>query len=125
MSQRVVIMLFDGFQLLDLAGPADVFSAAGLLDPSADYRVEVTAVEAGAVRSLSGVTVVVETPLRSVKGPIDTLLVVGGLPSRTAVADTRHWFRRYAGSPGSQIVSDPSARARCCWPRPACWRDGG
>lgn len=51
MSQRVVIVLFDGFQLLDLAGPVDVFSAAGLLNPSADYRVEVTAVQAGAVRS--------------------------------------------------------------------------
>jgi transcriptional regulator GlxA family with amidase domain len=103
MSQRVVIMLFDGFQLLDLAGPADVFSAAGLLNPSADYGVEVTAVQAGAVRSLSGVTVVVETPLRSVKGPIDTLLVVGGLPSRTAVADTAALVpevRRLAGESG-------------------------
>ncbi|GAA4182903.1 GlxA family transcriptional regulator [Streptosporangium oxazolinicum] len=103
MSQRVVIILFDGFQLLDLAGPADVFSAAGLLDPGADYRVEVTAVQAGAVRSLSGVTVVVETPLRSVEGPIDTLLVVGGLPARTAVADTAALVpevRRLAGESG-------------------------
>jgi transcriptional regulator GlxA family with amidase domain len=65
--------------------------------------VEVTAVQAGAVRSLSGVTVVVETPLRSVKGPIDTLLVVGGLPSRTAVADTAALVpevRRLAGESG-------------------------
>lgn len=91
MSQRVVIVLFDGFQLLDLAGPADVFPAAGLPDPSAGYRVEVTAVRAGAVRSLSGVTVAVETPVRSVKGPIDTLLsgkiiTSGGVPAGVDMA---------------------------------------
>ena len=85
---RVVIVVFDGFQLLDLAGPTDVFSAACLLDPGASYEVEVTAVRAGTVRSLSGVTVTVEMPLRAVAGPIDTLLVVGGLPTRMAVADT-------------------------------------
>ncbi|MFC4529893.1 GlxA family transcriptional regulator [Sphaerisporangium dianthi] len=88
MSHRVVMVLFDDFQLLDLAGPADVFSAAGLLDANADYRVEVTAVRAGAVRSLSGVTVTAGSPLRSVEGPIDTLLVVGGLPARMVSAET-------------------------------------
>jgi transcriptional regulator GlxA family with amidase domain len=84
---RVVIVLFDGFQLLDLAGPADVFSAAGLLDPGAHYAVEVTAVRAGTVRSLCGVSVAVETPLQAIAGPIGTLLVVGGLPARIASAD--------------------------------------
>ncbi|MDP9847255.1 GlxA family transcriptional regulator [Streptosporangium lutulentum] len=88
MSQRVVMVLFDGFQLLDLAGPADVFSSAGLLSPAAGYQVETTALREGAVRSSSGVTVVVETPLREVKGPIDTLLVVGGLPTHMDIADT-------------------------------------
>ncbi|GII53586.1 transcriptional regulator [Planotetraspora thailandica] len=100
MPHRVVIVLFDNFQLLDLAGPADVFSAAGLLDPNADYRVEVTAVRPEAVRSLSGVTVTAEAPLRSVKGPIDTLLVVGGLPGHMVVAETAALvpeIRRLAG----------------------------
>ncbi|MEU4830676.1 DJ-1/PfpI family protein [Streptosporangium sp. NPDC023615] len=81
MPHRVVVVLFDGFQLLDLAGPADVFSAAGLLDPASAYRVETTAVRAGAVRSLSGVVVSADTALPDVKGPIGTLLVVGGLPA--------------------------------------------
>ncbi|MFC7645821.1 hypothetical protein ACFQX6_38270 [Streptosporangium lutulentum] len=81
---------------------------------------ETTALREGAVRSSSGVTVVVETPLREVKGPIDTLLVVGGLPTHMDIADTAALTPEVRGSPGSRPVSDPSARARCCWPRRAC-----
>ena len=86
--QRVVIMLFDGFQLLEPPGPADVFSAAGRLDLSADHRVEVTGCRGGGrALPVRRHRAVLRAPLRSVKGPIDTLLVVGGDPSRTAVAD--------------------------------------
>ncbi|MGC5009356.1 GlxA family transcriptional regulator [Streptosporangium sp. DT93] len=100
MSHRVVIVLFDGFQLLDLAGPADVFSAAGLLDPAAAYRVETTAIQAGAVRSLSGVVVSAGTALPDVRGPIGTLLVAGGLPTGAVMDGTAALIpeiRRLAG----------------------------
>lgn len=103
MPHRVVIVVFDGFQLLDLAGPADVFSAAGLLDPAAAYRVETTALRAGAVRSLSGVTVCAGTPLADVRGPIGTLLVAGGLPDPAGMGDTAALIpeiRRLAGEAG-------------------------
>ena len=33
MHRRVVIVVFDGFQLFDLAGPADVFATASLFAP--------------------------------------------------------------------------------------------
>ncbi|WP_327085744.1 GlxA family transcriptional regulator [Nonomuraea sp. NBC_01738] len=75
MNRRIVIVLFEGFQLLDMAGPADVFAAAG---PSSGYRVEVTAVRAGAVTAQNGLAVVVDRPLAEIDGPIDTLMVVGG-----------------------------------------------
>ncbi|MFS1304063.1 GlxA family transcriptional regulator [Streptosporangium longisporum] len=100
MPHRVVIVVFDGFQLLDLAGPADVFSAAGLLDADAAYRVETAALQAGAVRSLSGVTVHAGTPLRDVRGPIGTLLVAGGLPTPAGLDGTAALvpeIRRLAG----------------------------
>ncbi|MGI8334794.1 GlxA family transcriptional regulator [Actinomadura scrupuli] len=87
-AHRVVIVLFDGFQLLDLAGPADVFSAAGRIDRDARYDVQLTAVQAGTVASLCGVTVNVETPLRAVAGPIGTLLVVGGIATLKGDVDT-------------------------------------
>lgn len=78
MHRRVVIVVFPGFQLLDLAGPADVFSTADLLVPGGAYRVEVVAARAGSVRSQSGVMVTAGA-LGEVAGPIDTLLVAGGL----------------------------------------------
>jgi transcriptional regulator GlxA family with amidase domain len=81
MHRRVVLVVFDGFQLLDLAGPADVFAVAGLLARGEGYRVEVAAARAGTVRAQNGVEVTAQTALCDVGGPIDTLLVVGGLPA--------------------------------------------
>ncbi|MGW4352397.1 GlxA family transcriptional regulator [Nocardia sp. NPDC004582] len=77
---RVVLMVvFDGFQLTDLAGPADVFTAAGLLGDGPGYRVELAAAQAGPVRSSCGIEVTAPHGLDTWTGPLDLLLVVGGL----------------------------------------------
>lgn len=73
-----MIVVFPGFQLLDMAGPADVFSTADLFARGQGYRVEVAAVPAGAVSAQNGITVVAGA-LGEVTGAIDTLLVAGGL----------------------------------------------
>ncbi|NUR85054.1 MAG: GlxA family transcriptional regulator [Nonomuraea sp.] len=78
MQRRVVIVVFPGFQLLDLAGPADVFSTADLIARGRGYRVEVAAVRAGAVPAHNGIAVTAGA-LDEVTGTIDTLLVAGGL----------------------------------------------
>ncbi|GIH75174.1 GlxA family transcriptional regulator [Planobispora longispora] len=85
--RRVVAVTFDGFQLLDLAGPADVFAAASLLVPEPGYRVEVASVRTGPVAAHGGVTVTAGTALRDVEEPVDTLLVVGGLSAPDHVGD--------------------------------------
>ncbi|MFD2357373.1 DJ-1/PfpI family protein [Nonomuraea ferruginea] len=77
MKRRIVLVVYEGFQLLDLAGPADVFAAADLVTRGG-YQVEVTAPMAGPVAAQHGVEVAVRTPLREVGGPIDTLVVAGG-----------------------------------------------
>ncbi|MEU8894388.1 GlxA family transcriptional regulator [Nocardia sp. NPDC048505] len=77
--RTVLIVVFDGFQLLDLAGPADVFSSAALLGARPGYRVEVASAEAGPVRSASGVEVLARHALGKWEEPVDTLLVAGGL----------------------------------------------
>lgn len=79
MKRRIVIVLFEGFQLLDMAGPADVFATATLLTGQDGYQVEVGAAKAGAVLAHHGIEVVAQAPLSEIHGPIDTLLVVGGL----------------------------------------------
>ncbi|SDR12616.1 DJ-1/PfpI family protein [Thermostaphylospora chromogena] len=76
--RRVVIVVYDGFQLLDMTGPADVFGAAGLLCGEDGYRVEPAAVRAGSVRAHGGITVTAAHALADVRGPLDTLLVTGG-----------------------------------------------
>ncbi len=72
------MIVFPGFQLLDLAGPADVFATAALLAPEDGYQVEVAAVRAGPVPSGNGIAVTARA-LGEVTGPVDTLMVVGGM----------------------------------------------
>jgi transcriptional regulator GlxA family with amidase domain len=75
-ERHIVAVVYDGFQLLDLAGPADVFATASLIT-GAGYPLTVAAAAPGAVRAHNGVTVTA-AGLGQV-GEIDTLLVVGGL----------------------------------------------
>src|SRR6516225_9679023 len=42
-SRRIVFLIFDGLQPLDLAGPHEVFSQAGVLSPDAGYVCQVAA----------------------------------------------------------------------------------
>ncbi|MFC9895446.1 GlxA family transcriptional regulator [Nocardia sp. NPDC127579] len=85
--RTVLVVVFDGFQLLDLAGPADAFSSAALLGARPGYRVEIASLEPGTVRSASGVEVVARHALGSWDEPVHTLLVAGGLTAWTACGD--------------------------------------
>ncbi|OUD05103.1 GlxA family transcriptional regulator [Streptomyces swartbergensis] len=73
-DRRIVFVVFDGFQPLDLTGPHEVFRSAG-----DDYACEVVAPRAGPVRSGSGLLVHAGHGVADL-GPagIDTLVVVGG-----------------------------------------------
>ncbi|WP_328741495.1 GlxA family transcriptional regulator [Streptomyces caniferus] len=74
---RIVLVVFDGFQALDLAGPHEVFQHAGTF--SGGYDCQILAPTAGLVRSTSGL------PVKAGHGVadldpcgIDTLVAVGG-----------------------------------------------
>src|SRR5512145_2637350 len=76
----VYIACFEGAELLDIAGPTSVFSSAtSLLRRKAGYDVRLVAERAGPVITSSGVTLTAQQALGSVRGPIDTLIVPGGL----------------------------------------------
>jgi transcriptional regulator GlxA family with amidase domain len=90
--RTTAFVVFDGFQLLDLAGPLEVFRAATLLGGRPGYRTLVATASGDAARSESGVQVGADTSLarlRRTRTAIDTLVVVGGLGAEDAARDDR------------------------------------
>ena len=76
-QRRVVFVIFEGFQSLDLAGPWEVFAQAGRR--SGGYACEVVARQAGLVRSGSALAVHAGQGVGDADpGGIDTLVVAGG-----------------------------------------------
>lgn len=83
MCRTVAFFLFDNFQLLDAAGPIAVFEIASRFAANSAYRIVLTGCGAGQARASSGMGFAVEA-LSNVES-IDTLIVVGGHGTRTAV----------------------------------------
>ena len=79
--QRVVVIVYDGFLLLDLSGPLGLLEIAGYTIP-AEFRFELVSTRPGLVRSSSGVTV--QAALFRSDANIDLLLVPGGPSARLA-----------------------------------------
>jgi len=78
-SRRIVFLIFDGFQPLDLVGPHEVFSHAGVLSPDAGYVCQVAARSAGPVRAASGLLVHAGYSLADLDpAGVDTVVAVGG-----------------------------------------------
>lgn len=88
--RRVVLAAFDGIELLDLVGPAEVFAGASLArgDRPA-YELVVATLDGGPMRASSGLRLAADAALPEVDGRLDTLLVAGGFGYREAMADRR------------------------------------
>ncbi|HEY6779498.1 MAG TPA: AraC family transcriptional regulator, partial [Thermoleophilaceae bacterium] len=95
--RRIAILVFDGVQVLDVAGPTEVFSTASSFAQAPAYDVQVVAAEAGPVRT-SSVGIVAERAFASVRGQLDTLLIAGGEGVREAAQDecTLRWVKAAA-----------------------------
>ncbi|RDI67387.1 GlxA family transcriptional regulator [Nocardia pseudobrasiliensis] len=88
-SPRLVqLVVFDGFQLLDLSGPADVFNAAAVLSGKPLYDLEIVAARPGPIRAFSGLEVTATRTLGDTAATADTLIVTGGLTFDPARSDT-------------------------------------
>ena len=89
--RRVVIVVFDGVQSLDVTGPAEVFAGAG-------WAVRLVSRDGAPVRTSSGITIVPDGDLASARGAIDVLVVAGGEGTPGAMFDTKltAWLRRAA-----------------------------
>ncbi|MFC8828965.1 GlxA family transcriptional regulator [Streptomyces sp. NPDC057137] len=76
-QRRVVFVIFEGFQSLDLSGPFEVFQQAGRPGPGYDCRI--VAPVAGPTRSTSGLRVHADHGIADLDpAGIDTLVVAGG-----------------------------------------------
>jgi transcriptional regulator GlxA family with amidase domain len=92
--RRVVIVAYAGAQLLDIAGPFEVFRSACQYAPGS-YEVEFVAREP--VTTSSGMELTPDGALPD--GPIDTLIVAGGPGTREAMGDAElvGWLTEAAG----------------------------
>ena len=94
---RVAILAFPGVQLLDVAGPADVFSeAARQLGQPGAYQVQVIGTRKGPIASSSGLRLAVDATVADQRGRIDTLLVAGSPALEDMAIDARlhDWLHR-------------------------------
>ena len=102
--RRIEIVAFPGVQLLDVAGPLQVFAAAndgaamrGVPPP---YELAVVARPGGPTASSSGLKLVAQPPPPS-GAPVDTLIVAGGFGVDAAIADPAFlaWLDQRARAP--------------------------
>src|SRR5262245_52558460 len=103
-TRRVAMAVYANVQILDVAGPLEVFSRTSrwLIDHGRRgdlaYTVELVATRRGPMVSSSGLELLVRASFAEVRGGVDTLLVAGGigfldeLRERSVVG----WIRRMA-----------------------------
>jgi transcriptional regulator GlxA family with amidase domain len=75
MTRLIAFLVFPDFQLLDATGPISTFEIAGRLRPET-YEIRVVAEAAGPVASSAGVALQAHA---LPEGPIDTLVIAGGM----------------------------------------------
>jgi len=101
---RIALLAYPGVQGLDLSGPLELFARAtrllrdeGRSHPG--YSLVVVGTEEGPIAASSGFRFVPDTTFRTVRGGVDTLLVVGGLGIDAVLGDEAvlAWLRRMAG----------------------------
>ena len=80
-ERHVSVILFEGFEVLDVFGPVE------LLSQVPDIRISFLGKEKEPVQSAQGVRVLTDLPYTNLENP-DILLIPGGAGSRTLVQDT-------------------------------------
>lgn len=96
-ASDIVLVVFNGAEAIDIAGPASVFSKAEELRPGT-YRLHVASPAGGTVVTNSGLSVFGTQTFEQLPTDIDTLVVVGGdeAPLRAAIREqgVSDWLRK-------------------------------
>lgn len=100
-TRRVALLAYEGFQLLDITGPAAVFAETSRAAHRKAYEVIVLSPKGGETPSDSGVAISTHALARIRADGIDTLLIAGAEEAglRRAISDPaiRRWVPRCAG----------------------------
>ena len=94
--QAVAIVLHEGVQALDVAGPVDVFAEANHhLDPQDRYETVLVAADRNPLRASNGMRMVADLDFEEAAGGFDIVLVAGGpaLPDREADPRLVQWVQ--------------------------------
>lgn len=97
---RIAFLVFPGVQMLDLAGPMDVFQEASRVSGQPDaYQFELVALEDKPVRASNGMLFQPTATIDTLDRALDTLLVTGshGVLELAANARLMQWLQRQAG----------------------------
>ncbi|GAA1943712.1 GlxA family transcriptional regulator [Kitasatospora viridis] len=86
-ARQVVIIGYDRSELLDIACVSDTLDAANRLGADPAYRVRLASVRGRPVRSSGGPALMSQAAVEKVRGPLDTLVIAGGIGHLAAAAD--------------------------------------
>ncbi|MEU7153969.1 DJ-1/PfpI family protein [Streptomyces sp. NPDC045456] len=98
-QRRVLIVGYDGAQILDIACPSGALDIANRYGAAPPYSIELGTLGRRAVHTSSGIALGAQRELGTVTGRLDTLIVVGGVGCEDAAADELllEQVRRLAG----------------------------
>lgn len=86
MKRRVAILIFEDAEVLDFAGPFEVFSVASELHGDALFDVQPVASTPAPLRAVNGMVVLPNATFAEASAP-DILVIVGGAGTRRAMTD--------------------------------------
>src|SRR5262249_39650429 len=101
--QTVAIAIHEGVQVLDVAGPIDVFTETnGFVTPGDGYDVRLVAANRGPCRTSSGIRISADFSFAEAEGPFSIALVAGGPALPEAKPDTRmtRWLQTVSQNSG-------------------------
>ena len=101
--RHVQILLFDDVEVLDFAGPFEVFGVTGLRSGPAPFRVETVGLSRGLVRARNGLMVQPNVSIEDA-GRCDVLVLPGGYGTRREMhnAALLAWIRRQVD--GAEVI---------------------
>ncbi|WP_295950935.1 GlxA family transcriptional regulator [Rhodoferax sp.] len=105
--RKVALVIHEGVQALDVAGPLDVFAEANSFVPEGEgYECVIIAEHTRAMRASNGTLLLADLSYAEVQEPFHTTFVAGGpgLPTKPAHGPTRTWLRRW-GPPSERFGS--------------------